>query len=114
MRANPMAIWPWRIIVFAVYFLRILIKANLEVAVEVCTPGFRMTPSIIRYDVTGMTDMQITTLANAITLTPGTLSVDVSDRGRFLYVHCMYAKDREAAVRGLDELRHRLMKEIFA
>ena len=104
----------WHLASFAAYFMKILIKANLQVAREICTPGYQMTPAIIAYDISSMSDFQITSLANAITLTPGTLSVDVSPDNQLLYVHCMYAKDRDATVRELDELRNRMMKEIFA
>ncbi|MAE67640.1 MAG: Na+/H+ antiporter subunit E [Phycisphaeraceae bacterium] len=103
----------WRLFSFAFYFMRILVIANLQVAREIVTPGFGMSPGILRYDVSGMTELQITSLANAITLTPGTLSVDVSDEGDALFVHCMYASDRDATIRELDELRDRLMKEVF-
>ena len=103
----------WRVISFSMYFLKILVKANLQVAGEICTPGFQMAPAIIRYDVADLTGVQITSLANAITLTPGTLSVDVSPDSNHLYVHCMYASDRDEAIAGLDELRNRMMKEIF-
>jgi len=103
----------WKLLSFAIYFVRTLIKANIQVAHEIVTPGYGMTPRVIRYDVQGLTPGQITSLANTITLTPGTLSVDVGDDHRFLYVHCMYAADRDTAVRELDELRDRLMKEVF-
>jgi multicomponent Na+:H+ antiporter subunit E len=103
-----------KILSFMAYFFRILIKANLIVAWEVITPGFHMTPRFIRYPIEGLSDFQLTSLANAITLTPGTLSTDVSEDGRYLYVHCMYAKDREEAVKELDELRHRMVKELFS
>lgn len=103
----------WHLLSFTVYFLRILINANLQVAKAILAPTFEMTPRIIRYSVEGMTPLQITSLANAITLTPGTLSMDVSDDQKYLYIHCMNAQDREAAVRELDELRDRLMKEVF-
>ena len=98
---------------FFLYFVRILVVANLQVAREVLTPGFQMNPRIIAYPVDDLTDVQITTLASAITLTPGTLSVDVSDDGRVLYVHAMYARDRAAAFREIDQLRNRLMREVF-
>jgi multicomponent Na+:H+ antiporter subunit E len=98
---------------FAGYFIRILIKANLIIAYDVLTPGFMQKPRFVRYDVTGLTDVQVTTLSNAITLTPGTLVVEISDDRHYLYIHCMYAEDREAAIRDLDELRQRLMKEVF-
>ncbi len=104
----------WRLLSFTAYFVRILIKANLVVAWEIITPGYGMTPRFIRYCVDGLTPMQITSLANAITLTPGTLSADISEDARHLYIHCMYAKDTGEAVREIDELRDRLLKEIFA
>ena len=103
----------WNTLSFAAYFMKILVTANLQVAREICTPGFQMTPAFVRYSVEGMTDLQITSFANAITLTPGTLSVDLSADAKYLYVHCMYAKDRQAAISGLDELRDRIMTEVF-
>ncbi|MBI1337702.1 MAG: Na+/H+ antiporter subunit E [Phycisphaera sp.] len=103
----------WKLAWFFCYFIKILVKANLQVAYEIITPRFNMTPRLLRYEVEGMTPIQITTLASAITLTPGTLSVDISDDNRFLYVHCMYAKDPFAAMKDLDELRERLMAEVF-
>ena len=107
-RVNPL-----RLVRFAAYFVRILIIANWQVARLVLDPAMPIRPRIIRYDVTGLTPVQITTLANSITLTPGTLSVDLSPDDRLLYVHCINAPDRARAVRELDELKHRLMTEVF-
>ena len=104
----------WHLLSFSMYFLRILIKANLQVASEIITPGLKMTPRFVRYPVAGMTDLQITSLANAITLTPGTLTVDVINDQSELLVHCMYAKDRNAAIAELDELKNRMLKEVFS
>lgn len=98
---------------FGAYFIYILVKANYEVAREVLTPGFTMTPRIVRYSVEGLSDVEITTLANAITLTPGTLSADINDEGTLLYIHCMYAEDRDAAVAAIDELKVWLIREVF-
>lgn len=98
---------------FTAFFIRILIKANLQLAREVLTPTHHQTPRIIRYDVEGLTDNQLTALSNAITLTPGTLVVDIAPDRKHLYVHCMYAADREAAVRDLDLLRSRMLREVF-
>ena len=102
-----------RLVRFVGYFLYILAKANLQVAKEILTPGLQMTPRIIRYPVHGLTPVQITTLASAITLTPGTLSADIDDAGEYLYIHAMYAQDREQAVAELDDLKHRLMDAVF-
>lgn len=98
---------------FVVYFLYILVKANLDVAWEIITPGMGMKPRMIRYDVAGLTDIQVTTLANAITLTPGTLSADINDTGDTLYIHAMYAEQKKEALKDLDELRDKLLKLVF-
>ena len=103
----------WSFVRFACYFLYILVKANLDVAWEIITPGYSMKPRMIRYDVTGLTPIQITTLANAITLTPGTLSADINDEGDTLYIHAMYAEKKADATKDLDELRDKLLKLVF-
>jgi len=103
----------YRVVRFGFWFMWILFLANLQIMWEIITPGMSQTPRIIRYPVEHLNDVQITTLANCITLTPGTLVVDVSDDRRFIYVHCMYAKDRSKAVADLDMLRIRLEREVF-
>lgn len=102
-----------RLLRFSGYFVRILTKANVQVAWEIITPGYTMSPRIIRYPVRDLSAVQITTLANAITLTPGTLTVDVDEPGEYLHIHCMYAADRDDAVAAIDELRDRLVREVF-
>ncbi len=104
----------WRVFRFGMYFLKILIKANWQIAYEAATPRFYMTPRIVRYPVGHMTNAEKTTLANAITLTPGTLVVDISEDGEYIYVHCMYAKDRDAAIRDLDALATNLHEGVFS
>ena len=103
----------WSLLCFGVYFIYILVKANLDVAWEIITPGYNMKPRMIRYDVRGLSPIQITTLANAITLTPGTLSADVDDAGETLYIHAMYAEKKKDAEADLDDLRDKLLKLVF-
>lgn len=98
---------------FAAFFLRILVKANLQVARDIMTPTHYMEPRFVRYPVHDLSAVQMTTFALTLSLTPGTLSVDVSDDGCWLYVHCMYARDRQAAIDELDALRDRILKEVF-
>jgi multicomponent Na+:H+ antiporter subunit E len=98
---------------FAVYFVRILLVANLQIAYEILTPGLRARPRIVRFDVQGLTAIQRTILQNSINLTPGTLVVDMTaDRSAF-YVYCMYGADYEAAIAELNDLKQRLQAEVF-
>jgi len=104
----------WTLLQCLLHFLRLMIRANLQVAWEVLTPQMHMQPRIIRYPVEGLTETHRTALASAITLTPGTLSVEVSPDGRWLYIHCMYGRDREATVRDLDDLAATVRKGLFS
>lgn len=82
-------------IAFVFFFLYELVKANIQVAYDVVTPTFYMRPGIVAIPLDAKTDLEITLLANLISLTPGTLSLDVSDDKKVLYVHAMYVKDRD-------------------
>lgn len=82
-------------------FLWALIVANLRVAYSVLAPLNKMRPGIVAIPLDIEQDAEITLLANMITLTPGTLSLDVSDDKRILYVHGMH-------VYGLDEFRREI------
>jgi len=84
-----------RMISFVFYFLYELLKANLQVAFDVATPRFYMKPGIVRIPLSAETDLEITLLANLISLTPGSLSLDVSDDRKVLYVHAMYIHDKD-------------------
>lgn len=90
-----------RLFSFIGYFLFELIKANLQVAYDVITPKYFMKPGIVKIPLDAKTDLEITLLANLITLTPGTLSLDVSDDKKVLYVHSMYIHDKEDFVQSI-------------
>jgi multicomponent Na+:H+ antiporter subunit E len=82
-----------QVIGFTFFFLWELIKANLRVAYDVVTPRHYMRPGVVAVPLDLETDAEISLLANLITLTPGTLSLDVSPDRRTLYVHAMHIED---------------------
>ena len=90
-----------KLISFFFFFLYELTKANLQVAYEVGTPKLHMTPGIVAVPLDVKSDFEITMLANLITLTPGTLSLDVSEDREVLYVHSMYITNKEDFIRGI-------------
>jgi multicomponent Na+:H+ antiporter subunit E len=71
------------------------------VAYDVITPKMYMTPGIVRMPLDAKTDLEITLLANIISLTPGTLSLDVSDDKKVLYIHAMYITNRQSFIDGI-------------
>lgn len=78
------------------YFLKEMFVANLKIAYDIVTPSLYVQPTVIAYPLVAKTDLEITLLACMITLTPGTLSLDVSEDKRILYIHALYlGKDGE-------------------
>lgn len=102
-----------QVLYFVAYFLWELMQSNVRVAYEVLTPGNHMKPGIVAVPLDIDKDYQIILLANLITLTPGTLSIDVSTDKGTLYVHSMYVEDVEAFRLSIKKgFEHRIM-ELF-
>ncbi|GGD27255.1 Na+/H+ antiporter subunit E [Flavobacterium orientale] len=88
---------------FIFFFIYELIKANIQVAYDVITPTLYMKPGIVSVPLDANSDLEITLLANVISLTPGTLSLDVSDDRKVLYVHAMYIHDKDEFIRSIKD-----------
>lgn len=102
-----------RIALLLLVFLAELAKSVMRVASLVLRPKIAFTPALIAFPLRLETDLEIALLANAITLTPGTLSVDVSADRRFLYVHCIDAPDPDAVVTGIrDGFERRILEAL--
>lgn len=80
------------------YFLWELILANLGVLRIVLSRRLDIRPGIVAYPLRLRTPFGITCLANMITLTPGTITADVDEAGRTLYIHSIDARSDEAVV----------------
>lgn len=102
-----------RIISFIFYFLYEMIKANIQVAYDVMTPKYFMRPGIVRYPMNAKTEMEINLLSMVISLTPGTLILDISEDRKILYIHVMYLQDPEKFVKDTKTgLERRLLEAI--
>jgi len=99
-----------RAIAFAGYFLVQLLKSNLRVAYDVITPTHLMRPAIIALPLRANSDAEITALANLISLTPGTLSLQLNDEQTALYVHVMYLDDEAETIAELQDLERRILE----
>lgn len=97
---------------FAFYFLWKLIEASGVVAWEVLTPRNRINEGIVAVPVKGATDGLLTLVSNAISLTPGTLTLEVSRNPPVLYVHVLHLRSVERVRREIQHL-DRLAIEAF-
>ena len=83
---------------YVVTFLWELLTANVDVAYRVLAPSLPIDPEVVAVPLRVESDVAITTIANSITLTPGTLTMDHDAETNTLYVHAIAAKDRESVL----------------
>lgn len=101
-----------KVILFAAFLLRELVLATLRVAWEVVTPAKKRRQGIIAVPLDVRTDLEIALLANLITFTPGTLSLDVSSDRTVLYVHTLFVDDPDQLRREIKDGYERRVIEL--
>lgn len=99
----------YRIVSFLLFFIWEVIIANLKIAYAIITPSCNICPGVIAIPLDTKSDAEIVLVANVITMTPGTLSLDVSTDRKFLFVHSMYIHDIDAF---RDEIRLEIVQRI--
>ncbi len=90
---------PHRYFWFTIYFFVFVwscLKANLDVAYRVLHPAMPIKPGIVRVKTTLKSEFARTLLANSITMTPGTLTVDII--GDYFYIHWIYIRSEDPEV----------------
>lgn len=88
-----------KVIKFIFHMLVEVIKSNYQVAKTILTKKLDVTTGIIKYPMESRTDIEITMLTYIISLTPGTLVIDVSDDKKVLYIHGMYIQNKDDFIR---------------
>lgn len=78
------------------FFFYELIVSSLKVGWDVLTPVQNSKPGVIAVPIDTATNAELTVLANLVSLTPGSLSLDISDDHKHLLVHAMFVDDPEA------------------
>ncbi len=90
-----------------------ILVSNVLVAIQVLGPTHKLQPAFIAVPLELTAELPITVLASSISLTPGTVSVDVSKDRRWLYVHVLSMDDEEETIAGIKDRYERPLKEIF-
>jgi len=104
--------WFW-FLVYIPVFLWEMAKANFDVAYRVIHPKMPIKPGIVKIETNIQSEMGKAILANSITLTPGTFTVDLKDQ--FLYIHCInvHTEDVKEASQQIAGRFEKLLNKIF-
>ncbi len=95
------------------FFVKELLVSNLQVLWDVITPKHISRPGIIGIPLDARTDTEIMLVANLISLTPGTLSLDLSEDRRMLYIHVMFLDDIDRTRQDIKEGIERRVLEVM-
>ncbi len=103
----------WYLIIYIPYYLWEMLLANFDMAYRVLAPSMPIKPGIVEIHTDLKTDVGKLALANSITLTPGTLTMDIKDD--ILLIHWIYVKEQsiEGATREIGGRFEKFLKEIF-
>jgi multicomponent Na+:H+ antiporter subunit E len=100
-----------RLIWFIILYILDLIIANIIIAKEILSFNPKIKPGFIKIELDARTDQEILALTNLISMTPGSLTIDISDDKKYLFIHEMYLDDVDKAKQQLKEkLENRILK----
>jgi multicomponent K+:H+ antiporter subunit E len=103
-----------RLLVFVALVHWDILVANVTVARLILGPRNRLRPAFVELPLDLDSEFAITVLANTISLTPGTVSADVSADRRHLLVHVLDVDDEQALIRHIKQRYERPLREVFA
>lgn len=100
-----------KVIGFGFFYIKEVVVSNVRVAADIVTPQHLMKPAILEVNVNNLTPRQLFVASNLITMTPGTLSLDVVDGT--LFIHSMYCVDKVADADALVKNYVNRVRDVF-
>jgi multicomponent K+:H+ antiporter subunit E len=104
---------PLVLVKFMLVVLWDIVIANLVLAVRILGPVNKLQPAFMQVPLDIQHEFTITLFASTISLTPGTVSADLSLDGRYLLVHSLHVTDIDAAIAGMKQRYEAPLKEVF-
>lgn len=94
------------------YYLVKLVAANLYIAWDILTPRMRTNPGLIEVDIAYEKDLGLLLLSNLLSMTPGTLSIDIDPAKEKLKVHVLYLDRKKETLNEIERMKAFIQKII--
>jgi multicomponent Na+:H+ antiporter subunit E len=95
---------------FIIFYLLKLVNSNFRVAADILTPGTRTNPGLMEVPIQLKTDWGLLLFSNLVSMTPGTLSIDVSQDKKLLIVHLLFRDNEASARKDLARIQEKVRK----
>lgn len=103
----------FRLFLFIFYYLKELVLSSLYIAYDIITPRDLMKPGIVEVPVDLKNETAIIAFVNLISMTPGSLTMDMSPDKKKVYIHAMYLHDKEEFIRKMKDELEKKIASIF-
>ena len=101
----------WKVVKLILLFIKELILSSYSVIKQVSTPNLNITPGIFTYKTQLKGDWEITALALLLTLTPGSVVMEVSEEGDVFYIHAMDMEEtKKEVIRSIGQFERAIME----
>lgn len=101
----------FKMILLVLLFIRELISSSFSVMKQILTPKLNITPGIFTYKTNLIGEWEITALALLLTLTPGSVVMEVSEEGNVFYIHAMDLEEsKESVIRSIAKFENAIME----
>jgi multisubunit Na+/H+ antiporter MnhE subunit len=98
------------VISFFGYYLYKLVMANLYIAYDILTPRMLINPGFLTIQLNLKSDFGLLLFTNLVSMTPGTLSVDIDEKREHLLVHLLYMDKKEESVREMIQMMEKIKR----
>lgn len=93
---------------FIVFYLIKLVQSNIYIAYDILTPKMHTDPCLIKVPLFIKSDIGLLLFSNLLSMTPGTLSIDMTDDKKFLEVHVLYKKNEHKMLAEIQEVQEKI------
>ncbi len=97
---------------FVLFYFVKLVQSNIYIAFDILTPNLKISPGIVKVPLNISSDFGLLAFSNLLSMTPGTLTVDISEDKKVIIVHVLYSKNREVVMFEIDQVQQKI-KKIF-
>jgi multicomponent Na+:H+ antiporter subunit E len=95
---------------FLVFYILALVQSNFQVAAIILSPKLKTRAEFIEFPVRVKSSAGLLLLSNLVSMTPGTLSVDISDDKKTLVVHALLINDKQNTHQSIESIQKRILR----
>jgi multisubunit Na+/H+ antiporter MnhE subunit len=95
---------------FIIFYLVKLVTANIYIAYDILTPKMHTRPGFVRIPLTIVSRPGLLLFSNLLSMTPGTLTIEISPDKKTMLVHVLYGKNQEKLVREIDKIQEKIKR----